>query len=303
MSSKLSDSLKRAKFIFDLNGYCVVKGVLSQKEIIEARKVIDNHRQDFKERQGPSQRNSVGAKQDRLSGDGNTGRFDLGGILDWTDSDIFRSFMCHEKLIPYLNLILGKGYRLDHEPFIIRQIKGSEGFNLHGGPCRELQYSMVNGEITTNLLGVSFFINDQKKTDGGFCVVKGSHKTNFPMPESFKNGEDDEFFKHHVLPVEVDAGDVVLFSEATVHGSFAWNIEKERLLALYRFSTATNANARGYLLSPDRSHWTAEQKSVIQPPFDARFDRQVLSETGLKTNERSQIRKDFDEEVFGKKYY
>lgn len=298
------ESLQRAKFLFDLNGYCVVRNVLTTQELDLARATINAHRNSFKERKEDMHRNTNGSKYNSLVGDGRTGRFDLGGILDWADGGIFRDFMCNNKLVPYLHMILGKGYRLDHEPFVIRQIVGSEGFNLHGGPCRELQYSVVNNEITTSLLGVSYFINSQSKEDGGFCVVPGSHKSNFSMPEEFKTGEDVDFFKNYVVPVEVNAGDVVLFSEATVHGSFAWtNKNEERLLALYRYSPATNANARGYLLESDRKNWTERQKAVVQPPFDNRFNRILLTETGTELNIRRKEKLDFDEEVFGKKYY
>ena len=41
-------------------------------------------------------------------------RKDLGGILGWSDgdSDVFRRVLAHPKLVPYLNLLCGKGYRM-----------------------------------------------------------------------------------------------------------------------------------------------------------------------------------------------
>lgn len=42
-------------------------------------------------------------------------------------------------------------------------------------------------------------------------------------------------------------GDVVLFSEATVHGCLPWTSESSRRVALFRFSPSTSAFARGYL--------------------------------------------------------
>lgn len=137
-------ALQRARTIFDLNGYYVVRNVLSRQEINTAKQSIQRHGLQFQERQGTMLRNSTTAKAKEIAGDGETGRFDMGGILDWgEDSEVFKRFMYHEKLLPYLHLLLGEGYRLDHSPFIIKQVQGSEGFNLHGGPSRDLYYSVV----------------------------------------------------------------------------------------------------------------------------------------------------------------
>lgn len=145
--------------------------------------------------------------------------------------------------------------------------------------------------------------------------MKGSHKMNFPMGPDMRNAGDAEFFKDHVFPVAANAGDVVLFSEATVHGALAWtNPVQERLIALYRFAPANFAYARGYLDSwkqADQTGQKEEVKVVLQPPFDARFDRKVFEVPGpdgskdlaVTTRKRSQEKKAFDKLVFGKEYF
>ena len=50
-----------------------------------------------------------------------------------------------------------------------------------------------------------------------------------------------------VYQVETKAGDVVFFSEATVHGALPWTMPYERRLALYRFANANYAYGRAYL--------------------------------------------------------
>ena len=60
-------------------------------------------------------------------------RIDLGGLLSW-ETPAFRRLLTHPKLIPYLIGLLGHGYRMDHQPFVIIQNANSEGFSLHGGP-------------------------------------------------------------------------------------------------------------------------------------------------------------------------
>ena len=79
-----------------------------------------------------------------------TGRFDMGGILGWDapHRDSFRKFLCHPNVVPYIHLLVGKGYRLDHSPLVIAQQKGSEGFSLHGGSITP------DGDLTPDLLYV-----------------------------------------------------------------------------------------------------------------------------------------------------
>ena len=85
--------------------------------------------------------------------------------------------------------------RKDHSPFVITQDGGSEGFSLHGGPLTStgdfnpyLQYRCVAGKPYNTLLAMSVQLSDHNAGDGGFGVVKGSHKLNFPMPSALAEG-------------------------------------------------------------------------------------------------------------------
>lgn len=122
---------------------------------------------------------------------------------------VFRNVLTHPRLLPYYTTLLGHGYRLDHQPLLIVQGKDSEGFALHGGPREprsgrfnpELQYRCDGGEPWTSLLAVSVQLCDHKPGDGGFCIVRGSHKLNFPVPDAMANGESDAFREHIHQPV------------------------------------------------------------------------------------------------------
>jgi len=50
---------------------------------------------------------------------------------------------------------------------------------------------------------------------GGFCVVRGSHKSNFVAPPRML---DLQAHQEHVHQPQTQAGDVILFSESTLHG-------------------------------------------------------------------------------------
>jgi hypothetical protein len=85
--------------------------------------------------------------------------------------------------------LCGQGYRLDHSPLLFKQVQGSEGFSLHGGPLTEqgawnplLSYQFNHGRMYNTLLACSVQLTSTHAGDGGFCIVKGSHKSNFVCP-------------------------------------------------------------------------------------------------------------------------
>ena len=85
------------KFMFDLNGYVVIRNVLSAQEIKEANEAIDAHA--FSERKEAALRNSK--DNTPFSGDMTTGRFDMGGMLGFKKPhrEIFRKFLAHPNLV------------------------------------------------------------------------------------------------------------------------------------------------------------------------------------------------------------
>ena len=177
----------RARYLFDLNGYIVVRAVLTPAEVASANAAIDQRQASLCERGEGTLRNTKAGSA--LAGSGSNGRLDLGGLLEWRDTAVFRDLLAHPRLLPYLHDFLGPGFRLDHRPLLIAQNAGSEGFALHGGPLtasgefnQHLQYTVRGDRIFTTLLAASVSLVDTVPGDGGFCVLPGSHKSNFATP-------------------------------------------------------------------------------------------------------------------------
>jgi len=300
------------KFYFDLNGFIIVRGVLTAEEVSAANAAVDAHAAEIKERVDPALRNTRTGTP--LSGDGKSGRQDLCGMLAWPrpHCDPFRSFLAHPKLIPYLSAFCGDGYRMDHLPFVILQRRGSEGFSLHGGPLTgdgrfnpTLQYRFEQGQFYNSLLGMSVQLSDHNAGDGGFCVVRGSHKINCPLPDAFRHGSEAQ---EHLYQPTTKAGDVVFFSEATVHGALPWAADHERRIALYRFAPATVAYGRSYTPSwPEGmlDGLTDQQRAVLEPPYAERLDRPIVKHDKDSTviTGRAEKKRKFDQEVFGTAYF
>jgi len=316
----MSDS---ERYLFDLNGFLVVRGVLSPDEVAACNAAITAHADEAVARSDPALRNA--AEGSSMYGDGPP-RLDLGGILEWDagESRVFKSVLAHPRLRPLFAGILGKGYRLDHIPFVLMNNRGGEGFALHGGTVDcvtgeyspDLAYSCRAGQVRTSLLGCNVILSGEHGPDnGGFCVVPGSHKSNFAMPPGMVDG--NEHGEYIVNPV-AGPGDVVLFSEGTVHGARAWRSDVQRRTALYRFAPATCAYGRSYFGGDGDGErgtttaWPARfyeglseaEAAVLEPPYANRLDRPNIVEDGtVELTTRSERKRRHDREVFRTKYF
>jgi ectoine hydroxylase-related dioxygenase (phytanoyl-CoA dioxygenase family) len=335
-SSYPTEMTDKERYLFDLNGYLIVKNVLSLEEVQHANHVIDQHSHKIIERSDPTLRNAIVGST--MYGTG-PGRKDLGQILEWgkDDSSIFASILNHPRLVPIFHGILGKGYRMDHLPFCILQDYGAEGFQLHGGTIDcvtgdynpHLAYTCHHNTIRTALLGCSLILTDHNAGDGGFCVVPGSHKSNFQMPPGMIDGTEE--YEQYIHQPITKAGDVVLFSEGTVHGAMPWTCQtRQRRICLYRFSPATNAYGRSYFgshtIHEDGNDntttgsndkvmgWpkamydglTEGQRAVLEPPYANRLDRPNIQDYDTNSTiitTRNERKKKHDRDVFGTKYF
>ena len=106
------------RYLFDLNGYLIIRNVLSLEEVAECNSAIDKHTNEAVARSDDSLRNAI--KGSPMYGSGPP-RLDLGGIFEWgeIESRVFKSILAHPRLIPLFHELLGKGYRLDHLPFVL----------------------------------------------------------------------------------------------------------------------------------------------------------------------------------------
>ncbi len=263
------------KYLFDINGYIVVRDVLTADEIAAANAAIDHHAHHIQERVGDLS----------LSGDspalrGETGRGDLGGALSWEKPhcDPFRAMLAHARLTPYMHEILGPGFRLDHNLGIITMRKGAEGHVLHGssGPGFDPHqyYIFQNGRMHNGLTVVAWQLADIHPGDGGLCVIPGSHKGNYPCPPALRRGE---MHSDYIKQITCKAGDVIIFTEAVTHGTLPWTADHDRRTALFRFSPGNMAYANNYdWPSSMLDGLTPEQRAVLEPPYHLRLDRPVL---------------------------
>ena len=215
------------KYLFDLLGFLVVRGVLSTEQLEVANAAIDSMELE----QSPEYfRDSVALKGENRS----TRLGSRGNLLelDKPFCDPFRAMLAHPKTIPHLNTILGEGWRLDHGPGLIAMDKGCSGGMLHGN-FDNAPYFYREGRIFTGLCVIEYLLADEGPGDGGVCVVAGSHKANLACPEKMLKWEQYEEF---VTEINAEAGDAVVFSEACTHGTLPWTADHQRRAILYKYN-------------------------------------------------------------------
>ncbi|HRW09520.1 MAG TPA: phytanoyl-CoA dioxygenase family protein [Caldilineaceae bacterium] len=229
---------------FDVLGYLILEDVLSPEEVAELNRLVDA--QSLPE---PGLETS-GAR--------------FSNYLAWGQS--FCTLLDHPAIMPYLKVILGDGFRLDHY-YGIYMRAGTERLNLHGGntPYDPPEYyHFRNGNMYNGLTVVAWNLTDTGPGKGGFCCIPGSHKANYACPPEIKEAHIDSGMV--VIP-EAKAGSVVIFTEALTHGTAPWTAAYQRRSLLYKYSPAQQSWSKTHLQPPTGVTLTPRQQLLFEPPY------------------------------------
>jgi hypothetical protein len=238
------------QFTFDLEGYLVVRGALSSDEVQHLNGLADEiWPGDFDEK----------------------GFRSTGAVSKWGPD--FLNLIDHPAIVPYLLGLLGPKFRIDHDYCIFMReagINAGDG-NLHGGPQggRHLEadhwYTHQNGTMRNGLMVFTYCLSDAKAGDGGFACVPGSHKSNFVanMPDKVRSFEEPA---HYVSQPPVQAGDLIIFTEALVHGTQPWKGTQDRRSLLIKYSPGHSSWASTYYNADEYPGITDQQRRIMLPP-------------------------------------
>ncbi|ANZ39724.1 hypothetical protein BBK82_30460 [Lentzea guizhouensis] len=255
------------KYLFDLNGYLLVKNALSTQEVLALNRVVDQHR--IGELLDSAQYFHTGFPGEMIGNqDPSKGPVDVenGSLLDWGPE--IRDLIDHPRIIPYLRELLPPGFRLDHSygVFARKGARTQVGLALHHGgtPYVPSQaYHFAEGRMHTGQLGVFFALTAAAPDAGGFCVIPGSHKANFPLPDAMRGVGAG----WPVQQVAVEPGDAVIFTEASTHGTMPWRGENDRKVLFFKYCPGHVQwePASPGVVVDDR--FTERQRSMLRGPF------------------------------------
>jgi len=265
----------REKYLFDLQGFIVVHEALTVQQVQHLNEALDAN-------QDKRQEDQASATSKTLNGNQLRGLYN--GMLTWEQPwcQPFRDLLANPRIITYLNTILGRGWKMDHHPFIFTAVKGTEGLRLHGQGREEFNgsrfYEYQNGRMRSGLTNCQYQLTDVNPGDGGLCVIPGSHKANYAMPPDISRYEADQDI---VYQVPMKAGDLVIFNEATTHGTLPWKGQGMRRSLFYRY-TPKYMHYAGGVYETHLPEWTKGltevQKAVLDAPYV--YNRPLIENDG-----------------------
>ncbi len=241
------------RYLFDLNGYLVIKHALSGREVERLNEVVDsfgiddpcNAISDI-----PSARSYPALLAQHVA---------------------FRDLIDQPSVMPYLRAWVGgidfktaSTFRLDHAYFIFTDA-GASAHQLHLGGTPYMHaasYHAQNGAIFSALTVVSYVLNEIPPGQGGFACIPGSHKANFPCPSQFVDWSDPSA----AVSPAVEPGDAIIFTEALTHGAFPWTAPHRRRALFYKYAPMHMAWMRPRWPDELLDLCTEEQRALLQPP-------------------------------------
>ncbi len=231
------------KFLFDLQGFLVIPQVLSAEECARYIALVDE-------------------KWPRTAADPAFRRFQ--GIHQFGQP--FVDLMDHSKVLPYLVELIGRKLRVDHDYCIFMQAS-SQAMGLHGGPRlfeTDHWYYYQDGVMRNGLMVATFNLTDAPEGAGGFACIPGSHKSNFlrNVPADVASFERRP---EYVVQPALQAGDVLIFTEALIHGTSPWQAAHERKTLLYKYSPPHSSWALANYNLSDFPEATDRQRRLMQP--------------------------------------
>ena len=225
---------------FDLNGIIVYRDFLTPDAVARYNEILDRH---------VAQNNNFG--------------------FSFIHHDYcFMELMAHPRTLDILRTMIGEWFRLDHAYGIQMTASSDDNTNLHGGPRTdqgEHCYQWHQGRMYNGLVVVMYALEDVNAGDGGFIGVPGSHKGNHPYKP--------EPSSHIVVQPELKAGDMLIFTEALVHGTRKWVSANRRRSLLYKYSPGYSSWGQ-----PDTGTKLLDyaktdiERELLRPPFVGRRD-------------------------------
>lgn len=264
----------REEYFFDLNGFIVLRGVLTRSHVAEMNAILTEIALlDPPLRQGEWY--------------GGVHTHSYGGAEGINLQQIYEAGEPFERLIDYpgwfakiKHFVGGEGtFDWHHGPLFIDEAfanlrREGEAIGLHSGGhegVTRCQYRYLNGRFHCGQVNVLMALTDIGPGDGATMVVPASHKANFVHPDvathSMKAGEVRSVDNvEGAIEVHMEAGDALLFVDAINHGSAKRVNPGERRIVVYRYGPSWGNFRHPYAASEELlARLTPRQRQVVCP--------------------------------------
>jgi hypothetical protein len=258
------------KYLFDLNGYIILKNAISSQEIRDCNKIIDKLKYL-----------KNGEWQGYVHGHNYGGKEGLNLQQIYEAGKPFEKFIDHPSWKYHmLEFVGGKGtFDHQHGPLFIDEnfanVRGTgEAIGIHSGNTEGIQrnhYRYQDGKFHCSQVNILIALKKIGPGDGGTVVIPCSHKSNIQHPEFKKN----KMKKNEVssaekmigsLEIFLEAGDALLFVDSLCHGSAKRTNKGERRIVVYRYGPSWGFFRHPYRPSKTLLHrLTNFQRKVVMP--------------------------------------
>ncbi len=262
---------------FDLNGYFILRGALTEAEVLDLNRGIDAiPEMDPGEWYGYVHSHSF----DKKNGVNLQQIYEAGPA--------FEKLIDHPAWHDYMLKFAGGQDSFDqaHGPMFIDEAFASlrgvgESIGMHsGGDCwsKRNQYRFRNGHFMAMQVNVLIALTDIGPGDGGTTIIPASHKQNIkhPLMSEFAMSGDQKSGDGMPEAIEVfmKAGDALIFTDTICHGSAKrTRVEGQRRIIVYRYGPSWGMFRHGYRPSPELlDRLTPQQRKIVWP-------HEVLSRT------------------------
>jgi hypothetical protein len=255
-------------YLFDLQGFLVLKNALSPEEVRACNETIDSippiepgewHGNVHRQNHHP--KNGINYQQIYEAG------------------PAFERLIDHPSWIRYIVRYVGGAGTFDwvHGPAFIDEnfanLRGpGEAIGLHSGGHRGVirtLYSCRDGEFHCGQVNILVALRDIGPGDGATMVIPGSHKSNLEHPrfreqEQYGIGSVDQ--TEGAIEVHLNAGDAILFVDSIAHGSAERKNSGQRRICVYRYGPSWGNFRFGYQPSAELlERLTPLQRMIVQP--------------------------------------
>ncbi|MBC79605.1 MAG: hypothetical protein CMQ33_02095 [Gammaproteobacteria bacterium] len=260
------------QYLYDLQGYMVIKDVLTKQQVAEINSLIDEKIPPLPENweEVAAEKHAYSIYRFGMAG----GSYPSGpGFLDWGQPLV--DLIDHPLIMDIMRMQLGDAFRLDRI-FGMRMQKGMPNGKLHSdyGASEPFTYAERGkyypqpGFQALHGFGVAVLnLTDSGPDTGGLRVIPGSHNSHFRLPNRIREETNTEM----VICPEAPAGSMVFFSEATTHGTGAWTADHERRSLLYKYCASQLTWSRTRVTAPAGATLTSRQQLLLEEPAGAKW--------------------------------
>ncbi len=279
------------KYEFDLNGYLLVKGLLSPSEFsacLTATNELEGHflanvdagpqllgyshiRYRFDEKyQCHSYKNESG------------GGLQL--ILDdfLNASEVFDTLVAHEPTMDYVREMAVGPHWIGNSELRFRYRSNFTDTHMGGRLDTRNRYEFVGvsmfdsdaqvravRDFNLRAVRVLYALEDMPVEHGPLCVVPGTHKSNYFSPYNDSNPQSEP----GMIPLPMKAGDAIIFTENLRHGGFPNLLDRPRKTLHLMFSprwvgsqSPVHWNDKVYVSEEAWARYTPAQRALLPTP-------------------------------------